>query len=536
MTSDELDDRRRGANDPSGRPGGVSQDDEISLWPLFRTIWAYRHIIVVSISSISSVFLLWALSAYAFQPVERQAGLEFRFTFDGADAGVYPNGLVFSPSEIIGPSVLTEVFEANELERYVTYESFKSKLFVLEQNRQLELLDLEFQAKLGEPGVSPVDRAALEGEYLTRREASRIAQYGLVYSSSSTASDFIPDTLLNKVLNDILAAWADQAVTRKGALTYGGNVFSKNLLLEEFTDEDDYILRVDILRGKTNRLLGSLAQLAELPGANVIRVGESQISLPELQAKLEDLKLYRLEPLASYIVENGLTRDADGLEAYIGNRLFQLELDHREAEGRAKILEDSLSGYLSDRARETGPDGMLSGSPLDGVSTTVIPALGDSFLDRLLAIADETQDVQFRQDLTNRIIEAGQEIITVERERGYYTRVGELMQSRPGSRGREMSTEVDARFETLYAAVAQRIEESDAIHAGLAAQNLSPRTGLFRITSPFSIVARRLVTARTLAPTGLFVLLVSIMMVPLVCLGYHYFRREVLVARLEGLQ
>ena len=189
-----------------------------------------------------------------------------------------------------------------------------------------------------------------------------------------------------------------------------------------------------------------------------------------------------------------------------------------------------------DRARETGPDGMLSGSPLDGVSTTVIPTLGDSFLDRLLAIADETQDVQFRQDLTNRIIEAGQEIITVERERGYYARVGELMQSRPGSRGREMSTEVDARFETLYAAVAQRIEESDAIHAGLAAQNLSPRTGLFRITSPFSIVARRLVTARTLAPTGLFVLLVSIMMVPLVCLGYHYFRREVLVARLEGLQ
>ena len=174
MTSDESDDRRRGANDPSGRPGGVSQDDEISLWPLFRTIWAYRHIIVVSISSISSVFLLWALSAYAFQPVERQAGLEFRFTFDGADAGVYPNGLVFSPSEIIGPSVLTEVFEANELERYATYESFKSKLFVLEENRQLELLDLEFQAKLGEPGVSPVDRATLEGEYLTRREASPV--------------------------------------------------------------------------------------------------------------------------------------------------------------------------------------------------------------------------------------------------------------------------------------------------------------------------------------------------------------------------
>ena len=534
-------------DDPRGGQDGVTRqpyptddvyEDEISLRPLVRTLWSYRHVIVASVSSVLVVFLLWALGTYVFQSADRQAGLEFRLIFDGADTGEYPNGLPFSRAEIIGAPILTEVYEANKLERYSTYEEFKNGIFILEANREVELLGFEYQGKLTDTRLTPVDRATLEQEFSQKREALQVSQYSLNFVRARSATS-IPDVLMSKVLNDILAVWADQAATRKGVLTYQVSMYTENLLLKEFLEADDYIVRTDILRGKVNRFISNLEDLEALPGATVVRVGESRISLPEVRANLEDLVRYRLEPLTGYIWANSLSRDPELLRPYLESRQFQITLDREEAEGRGRVLEESLRGYLAETrtsalgSRVGDGGGSATGAPVAGV-TALIPQIGDSFLDRIIAMGGGTEDVEYRQELTDRIIAQRQRTITLERETAYYDRMNELMLGALSSSGEapdlEAVREAENRFTEIYDAVLQGLEQSNAIYTELSAQNLNPRTSLFTITSPFIVTTERPISLSRLALYGLLALMLGLIVVPLSCLIHHYFRREILTA------
>jgi hypothetical protein len=544
MTTEDSRSGRHDATDPPNRTADV-YEEEFSLLPLGRTLWSYRRVIVIAVSGILFVFLLWGFATYAFQPVEQRASLEFRLIFEGADRGEYPNGLNFSSAEIIATPVLTEVYEINELERYSTYESFKNRIVILEANRELELLGFEYQAKLTDPGVSPVDRAILEAEFHQKRQALRVAQYGVNFIGSKTETS-IPDVLLNKVLNDILAVWAEQVTTRKGVLTVQGITFTKNLLREEFLKADDYIVRGDMLRRKVNRLIDGLRALETLPGASVLRIEEAGILLSEIRINLEDLMTYRLEPLVGYVWGNSFSRSPELLRPYLENRQFQVDLDRQQAEGQGRLLEESLRGYLAKRATSAsgygfeevrslvdgGGGNSATGQP-PGRATAIVPQFGDSFLDRLLAMAVDTEDLAFRQELTNRLIAVRQNAVNLERETSYYERMNQLMLSTLSASSQEVLDPeverlVEARFAAIYDAVFEALGQSDTFLTQLSAQNLNPQTNLFTMTAPFTMTTLRSFTLQTLAVYGLVVLMLGLMMVPLACLIHHYFRRELL--------
>ena len=154
-------------------------DDEFSLQPMLRTLWSYRRTIVVALAITVVTCILAGLLLYVRAPSERIASLGFQLLFDGADENEYPNGTVFSSAEIVSTPVLTEVYRANELQRYVTFPDFKESMFVLHANRRLELLSYEYEAKLADPKLTPVDRDRLEEEFATKGESLRSAQYSL---------------------------------------------------------------------------------------------------------------------------------------------------------------------------------------------------------------------------------------------------------------------------------------------------------------------------------------------------------------------
>ena len=532
-----TDDRRDGEGNPTHQRHATDDmdEDEFSLGPLIRTLWNYRRVIVASVSALLIGFMIWAMGTYVFQPAERQAGLEFRLIFEGADVGEYPNGLPFSSAEIIGAQVLTEVFEADALERYTTYERFKNGIFILEASREAELLGFEYQSKLADTRLTSVERARLEEEFDQKREALRVPQYVLSFMSQTGVTS-IPDALMGKVLSDILAVWAEQATTRKGVLVYQVGMYTKNLLLNDFLEADDYIIRMDVLRGKVKRFISNLIALEALPGARVIRVGETRISLTEIRANLEDLVSYRLEPLTGYIWANSISRDLERLKPYLENRQFQITLELGEAEGRGKVLEEALRGYIAG----AGPSALGfgvgdGGGPITGGPMTApIPLIGDSFLDRIIEWGAE--DVEYRQNLTNEIIKQRHQTVALERETAYYERMNESMLRALGFSEEASETEalraVENRFAEIYDAVLQGLEQSNAIYSELSAKNLNPRTNLFTTTSPFSWTTQRTFTLSTLGLYGLLTLTVGLIVVPLACLTHHYFRQEILSARL----
>ena len=191
-----------------------ADDEEILLRPYFA-ILSYRKVMAIALLAVLGVFVLGAMGAYVLLPPERNATIEFRLLFDGADRGQYPSGTKFSATEIVATSVVTEVFAANSLGRFGRFEDFKDALFVQQSNPELDLLSYEYQAKLADTKLTPVDRARIEEEFRKKRESLSDPRFSLSLRRHERFKA-MPRSLMEKVLNDTLATWARQADERRG--------------------------------------------------------------------------------------------------------------------------------------------------------------------------------------------------------------------------------------------------------------------------------------------------------------------------------
>lgn len=503
------------------------EEKEISLRPFVRILWNYRRVLILSISLAMIAFVLLALTLYLIQPIEHQSSIEFKLLFDGADHDQYPNGLPFSRAEIISTPVLTKVYEANDLKRYTTYDEFKNAVLIVESSRDLDLLRLEYQAKLGDTRLTSVDRSRLEQEFKQKEQALRVPQYTLTFMSAGLFAR-MPDALMNKVLNDILATWAEQAVDRKGVLKYQVRVFTPNVLLKDFLSAEDYLVRLDIMRDKINAIIVNVDELLRLPGANLVRVGESGISLPEIRANFEDVLRFKLEPLMVLIQAKAITKDGPQLTKYVDNRLNQAELERQEAAGKVTTLQEALKTYVLERGAvvaSNGRDGSSSGT----TGASMIPQISESFLDRIMQLSNQNGDLQYKQKLTDDIIKAGQIAVTKEKESMYYKELAASVRRGGAARDDQKETAlIEERLNDIYTSVVNTLGQVDSLFKEISRQNLNPRTNLYTITSPFRTSREAAVSIRTLATYGAVTLILVLILGPLVCIVHYYLRQEVL--------
>ena len=487
--------------------------------PMVPVLWSYRRAVGLALAAVMGVFLVLGLARYFTQPTERIASLEFRAIFEGADVGQYPNGLPFSPSEITAAPVVYDVWEKNDLQRYVDFEAFKNGFFVLESSNELNLLALDYESRLANTRLSAVERARIEAEFNAKREAMRVPQYTLNFNAPTKGTS-LPDAVLSKTLHDVLASWADQAVTRRGVLNYGTPVFTPSVLLRDGFSTGEFLIRVDVLRGTIVRVLENLDELAELPGALVVRIGEdekSSVSLPELRAHLQDLLRYRLEPLGAAIRSGGMFTDAVAVGSYIRNRTLDSQLRAREASARVAALRDSLASYMDASSTAASPTPQDPNAPMGG---TVIPQLSESFLDRLVSLGRQDADIVYRQQLTDKIIEASASAARLGTETQYY----EEMQRLTGAAAGRDSPRAAAEFAAIQSAVVLALQRIQDVYDEVSARNLNPRTGLYSIAGPFLVRSHRSLSLTDLLLYALLTLVATLLIACFAVL-VHYFVR-----------
>ncbi len=512
-----LEQRSAALGDPDGA--------EISLKPFFRILWSYRRVIAVLISIIITVLTLGALGVYLFQPTERQTSLEFRLHFEGADRGEYPNGLIFSQTDIISPSVLGNVYTQNALQRYCSYDDFKNSIVVLESSRELELLRMEYETKLGDSRLTPVDRSKLEQEFRQKQDTLRIPQYTLTFVTPSNSLQ-IPEILKKKILADILASWAEDAVKRKGILNYQVRIFTPSGLFRDMLDTEDYAIRFDMLRDKINRVIGNIDALSQLPGANVIRVTQDRVSLPEIRANLEDIRRFKVEPLALTMRSISIGRDPTSAAQYLQTRLLQVKSDQQESVARLATVRNALQSYTFARSDVATPQqsGPSTSSPTGGM----IPQLSETFLDRLMDIARQNKDIEYRQKLTDEIIKAGERLASIEKEVAYYQQsAGSIQRQAGGIPSQDSLATFGKRFDEIYRLVVQAMDQVNAVYEEISKENLDPRTNLYSITTPPWSTTLRGFPASRLAVYEILTFVLSLWLIPLGCVIYDYFRREI---------
>ena len=175
---------------------------------------------------------------------------------------------------------------------------------------------------------------------------------------------------------------------------------------------------------------------------------------------------------------------------------------------------------------------------LGSVDQGLIPQLGESFLDRLVEMSTTNSDVEYRQELTDRVIAESFTMAALEREQGFYEEIGSVLRDlgpSSGDAGRGGSVlSIKSRLEKAFDGVVAVVDQMHAIYEELSAHNLNPATLLYTVTTPFTIRTERALRLRTLGLYGVLVLMLSLFVVPLGCLLHNYVQCEIVHQHTEG--
>lgn len=512
--------------------GGANDDDVISLRPYVDTLRRYRRIIGGAAVATSAVFVLVVLAMLIIFPSERVASLQFRLLFEGAAQHQYPNKTPFSPTEIVGAPVVTEVFQANDLQQYGKYEGFKDALFIQQSNPELDRLAYEYESKLADTKLNPVDRARIEAEFTQKREALTDPSFSLSLRRSERFRA-VPDDLAQKVLNDTLAAWARQA-ERMGAMKYQLPILSSGVLSKESLDSEDYLVAADLLRAKAVRIIDTLSDLERVPGALTARTSKDGVSLPEIRANIEDALRFDLEPLLGIIRSEGITKNARLLTLYASTQVFQRQLDRQAAEGRARAVQNSLADYMAQRGSRTGSDtkpGSAGGARQQGLDTpALIPQFSESFLDRLIEMSATTQksEMEYRQKLTDQVIKENTQVTALDKELAYYQDLVKSVQgigSRPTG-SPELIALVKSRSQAAFAAIQKGTDQLVDLYNELSAKNLNPVARLYAITGPFTRNTELSISFRSVALSFVLMLMLTVIATAVGCFIHAAMKRR----------
>jgi len=495
--------------------------DEVSLERIFATLWSYRKVIEAGILIAMGVYVVLALAGFMLLPRERLASVGFRLVFDGVDQSLYPNNTKFATSDIIATPVLTEVYAKDDLSRYIgTFEKFKNSIFIRDANRDLELLDLEYSGRLADQKLAPVDRARIETEYKDKRKAMAAPFYSLTLRRNEWLTK-MPPAMTEKVLKDTLATWAQQADTRKGARKYNIQMYTRASVPLDLIEHEDYLIAADVLRAKTNAMLDTLDQIGKMPGSAALRAGPDHLSLGEIRAGLGDTLRFRLQPLIATITQSGATTDARRLRVYIENQLAQAKERQAEAQNRVETLRQSLAAYTGQKTftpQIITPAGQPPRSASDQGST-VIPQVSDSFLDRIMDLSRQNQDMKYRQDLTQWIIDEGLVASAQGRDIGYYE---ELLRRLPsgGSTSAE-SASIRTATKAVYDVVTKGFDQANIFYDELSSQNLTAQAMLYTMSDPYMDYSQRALTPPLILMYGVLTFLLALFLFPLGCLVHH---------------
>ena len=455
-------------------------DGSVDLRPYFQTLRTHRKTALRFLFAAVALFLVLCFFFLLLSPKERVTESRIRFLFEGAEEGKYPNGDLFSPLEPISTVVLQEVYGTNDLKRFLPFEQFKKGFTVLQRNLEREKLDADYKARLGDPKMTSVERDRLIREYRERVAALRSAEYSLIYSQQYALST-IPSETLRKVMVDVVSVWARNADLKKGALSYRISVFSPKMVTAQLAVKGcDPVIALDILRNHVQKVVRNIDQIMNLPGAAFVQEEKEGEKLIDIRNRLMEMERFQINPLIGRVRSQGITRDPAGTMSYLENQLFQLNLQRRAAQERVQLLEASLKSYLQERG-SVSPEG----SAASGSVSAVIPQVNADFFDKVMEIGQKTSDLEYRKSITERIIKAGDELVTLEKEARYYEEFLRLFQRRGFSRaGEAQIVSCEAKYREIASQLVRSIQEINTIYEVIAKQNLNPDSLLYTVAAP----------------------------------------------------
>ena len=504
----------------------VEAEPPISVSHFARVLRSYSGVILLSLIGVVLAYLIVAVFLYLRSPSEQITSQTFRLDFEGAGQGEYPNKTKFNIADIISGPIVTRVWQENHLGNYVPFGDFSRAVFVLETNRQFELLAAEYQTRLADPKLTPIDRDRLQKEFELKAESITKNEYSINLDRRAGGRT-IPEPLARKVLLDVLNDWADFAVNQQHVIAYQVSVLSPAILNVSAVEQADPVAGIEVLRSKATRIMRNIELIETLPGSSLARTPEDHLSLEEVRLRLDEIMRFRLEPLLSIVLQSSdLITDRATTMRFLES---QLAYDQRQldwAQRYADSIRDSIAVYEQPAAKETpaSQPANKTAEPNKG-GEAVMPQLSDTFLDRLVDMTGRAADAHYRQSVVDIYRKASSETIPLKEAVAYDLQVLNEFQKPAGGSKTLNSTQVRAQIDQTRAEVGQLIGKMNELFQ-IVSRNMTPSTQLFTITGPATTRTFRSVSAARLASWGVLAVLVALPIAIIFSLLHNRIREE----------
>jgi hypothetical protein len=502
-------------------------DRPISISHLVHKLHAYAPAIVLSTAAIAVLYIVLSITIYAFSPTQRITSQQFRLEFEGASEGKYPNGMKFSSSDLTSTPILLGVFHDDHLDRFTTFSEFSRSIFVLEANLEYERLAADYQARIADPKLSPVDRDRLTREWQAKAAALAKNDFSLNWvRTRNTAA--VPESLVQKVLVDTLTAWAKFAVNEQHVLKYRLTVLSPEMM-GTGEGENEPVVAIQVLRSKIHQVLANIEALRALPGSELARTRDG-MSLADIQLRLDEIIRFRLEPLTGRVSATGLIANRINTLRFLESQLAYDQRYLKTTQDKADIIRRAFGVYSVDQRGFT-PEAAAPASPgtRDQARTqrsdTLMPQISDSFLDRLLTLTSQASDIQYRQKLADEYRQASLDIIPAQEAVAYDQEVVALVKSPTVAAASGDAADATAKIVATRNEVKELLGRVNSIYDAVSA-NLSPAKELYTATAPPITRTEHTRSLMQLALYGVALVALSIPIIVILCLIHARIREE----------
>lgn len=500
----------------------------MSISHLVHTLRAYAPVIMLSTAGLALLYAAIAVAVYLFSPAQRVTSQNFRLDFNGASEGRYPNGIKFSSNDITSGPVLLKVFKDNQLERFTTFDDFSRAEFVLESNPDYEKLAADYQARLADLKQSAIDRERVLREWQSKSASIAKNYYSLIWLRTSRTAA-VPETLVRKALLDTLATWARYAQNEQHVLKYRITVFSPQMIGPSYAGGEP-VVAVQVLRSKIEKVLENINALLEVPGAELIRSSDGA-SLEEIRLRLEELIRFRLEPLT------GQTSVADRAATlrFLESQLAYDQRALKAAQDYAESIRQSFAVYSLEQHALTPQTAGAAAAPSgeqgsrtqqqQAHSDTVMPQFTDTFLDRLITLTSQVNDMEYRQKLVNDYRRASQLVIPAQQSVTYDQNVLAFVQNAAAAGSGRQAADSGAELVAMQNEVRQLLGRIYEIYESISS-NQNPSKELYALTAPPVLRNERSRSLTQLALYGVALLALALPLIVILCLVHARVREE----------
>jgi hypothetical protein len=477
---------------------GPDTSGETAASHVIRLLRTYGLPILLTLVVVCIGYLLLALLYAVMAPVQRSTVVGFRLEFPGAANGEYPNGLKFTGSDIVDTPILRAAYDANQLDRYMTFADFSRSIVVLVANDALRQLASEYESKLNNPKLSPVERERLEAEYRQKQESLRKSDYALTLTTREGFKK-VPPSVSAKTLADILRFWADFAAKSRQVIVHRIPLVSAEAATRLGLEDPDVFSSLLALRAISVELGSNIRALMILPGAELIRSSRRNASLREIELELAQLQRGSIEFLVTDFLRSGKA-DRSHTAAIIESQLAYDRRSLEAAEENVRVLRTALDDYTQ-TTQESNALTPASAEKTAGAETVV---LSETFLEKIVSLSKEAADSNYRQSQISEIKAAALTVVPLRQAVAYEENL--LSTARSGASAATQIPDITAernRIASKLSAIAADLYDIRSI----LSRSLGGSGQLYTITSPAVTVVERSVSVSRLMLGGILVLL-----------------------------